>query len=154
MNTLVQQKQQIQVLDTECSMLRNMVRNLSKGSHSAAFNYRMSVNSAQEDLEEEDTLHQTMEDMDLGSQDSHPTNIGQHEAISKCLSIVSMFCKSILILGVSFKVYTSRNFLKATAKVDLEILFLAYSVRLLCWSYFMAAFLMYLFAVQRSCSTL
>lgn len=64
-------------------MLRNMVGNLSKVSHSTASNYRMSVNSAQEDLKEEDTVHQMMENMDLGNQDSHPTNIGQDEAISK-----------------------------------------------------------------------
>jgi hypothetical protein len=63
--------------------VRNMVCNLSKGSHSTASNYRMSVNLAQEDLKEEDTVHQMMEDMDLGNQDSHPTNIGQDEAINK-----------------------------------------------------------------------
>lgn len=82
MNTLDQQKQQIQVLEAECSILRNTVNNLSKGSHLVASNYRMLVNSAQEDLKKEDTVHQMMEDMDLGNQDSQPTNIGQDEAMS------------------------------------------------------------------------
>jgi hypothetical protein len=83
MDTLVQQKRQIQVLEVECSMLRNMVCNLSKGSHSAASNYRMSVNLTPDDLKEEETIHQMIEDMDLGNQESHPTNIGQDEALSK-----------------------------------------------------------------------
>jgi hypothetical protein len=48
MNTLVQQKQQIDVLEAECSMLRNMVCNINKGFHSAASNLMMSVNSVQE----------------------------------------------------------------------------------------------------------
>jgi hypothetical protein len=61
-------------------MLRNMVSNLSKGSHSIASNHRMSVNSIQEGLKEEDIVHQMMEDMDLGNQDSHLSNIGQDEA--------------------------------------------------------------------------
>lgn len=82
MNTLDQQKQQIQVLEAECSILRNTVYNLSKGSHLVASNYRMLVNSAQENLKKEDTVHQMMEDMDLGNQDSQPTNIGQDEAMS------------------------------------------------------------------------
>jgi hypothetical protein len=64
-------------------MSRNMVCNLSKGSHLAITNYRMSMNSSQEVLKEEDNVHQMMEDMDLGNQDSHPTNIGQDEAIKK-----------------------------------------------------------------------
>lgn len=81
MDTLVQWKRQ--VLEAECSMLRNMVCNLGKGSHSVASNYRMSVNSTQEDLKEEDAVHQMMKDMDLGNQESHPTNIGQDEAINK-----------------------------------------------------------------------
>jgi hypothetical protein len=40
----------------------------------------MSVNSTQEDLKEEDIVHQMMEDMDLGNQDSHPTNIGTRQS--------------------------------------------------------------------------
>jgi hypothetical protein len=82
MNTLVQHKQRIDVLGAECFMLRNMVNNLSKGSHSAASNHRMLVNSVQEGLKEEDIVHQMTEDMVLGNQDSHLSNIGQDEANS------------------------------------------------------------------------
>jgi hypothetical protein len=60
MNTLVQQKQQIDVLEVECSMLRNMVYNLSKGSHSTTSNLKMSMNSVQKGLKEEDGIHQMM----------------------------------------------------------------------------------------------
>jgi hypothetical protein len=57
-------------------MLRSMVNNLSKGSHSTIANQRMSMNSIQEDLKEEDIVHQMMEYMDLGNQYSHLSNIG------------------------------------------------------------------------------
>jgi hypothetical protein len=59
----VQQKQKIDVLEAECNMLRNMVINLSKDSHFAASNHRMSTNFVQADLKEEDTIHQMMEDI-------------------------------------------------------------------------------------------
>jgi hypothetical protein len=58
MNTLVQEKQQIDTLEVECNMLRNMVLNLSKGSQSAASNHGMSTNSTQVEFKEEDTIHQ------------------------------------------------------------------------------------------------
>jgi hypothetical protein len=76
MNTLVQHKQQINVLEVECSMLRNMVSNISKGSHYVASNHKMWTNSVQVDFKEEDIAHQLMEDMDLGNHDPHPSNIG------------------------------------------------------------------------------
>jgi hypothetical protein len=40
----------------------------------------MLTNSIQANFKEEDTIHQMMEDMDLGNHDSHPSNIGQEEA--------------------------------------------------------------------------
>jgi hypothetical protein len=43
----------------------------------------MSINLAQEDLKEEDIVHQMMDDMDMGIQDSHLTNIGQDKTINK-----------------------------------------------------------------------
>lgn len=46
-------------------MLRNTVINLSKDSHSTASNLMMSTNSVQEDLKDDDTVHQMMDDMDL-----------------------------------------------------------------------------------------
>lgn len=76
-------KSQIQVLEAECSMLRNMVCNLNKGSQSAAFNFKMSVNSVPDDPKEEETIHQILEDMDLGNQASQHTNIIQDEAHNK-----------------------------------------------------------------------
>lgn len=63
-------------------MLRNLVLNLSKGSQSAASNYRMSTNSVHTELKEDDTVHQMLEDMDIGNQESHPTNLGLEEADS------------------------------------------------------------------------
>jgi hypothetical protein len=80
MNTLVQQKQQIDTLEAECNMLRNMVLNLSKGSQFVASNHRMSTNSIQVEFKEEDIVHQMIKDMDLGNQDSLPSNIGLEEA--------------------------------------------------------------------------
>jgi hypothetical protein len=62
-------------LKAEYAMLRNMVSNLSKGSHSAASNHRMSVNSVQEDFKEEDIV-QMMEVMKLGNQNPHLSIIG------------------------------------------------------------------------------
>jgi len=41
------------------------------------------VNLSIEYLKEEETIHQMMEDVDLGIQESHPTNIGQDEAMNK-----------------------------------------------------------------------
>jgi hypothetical protein len=82
MNTLVRQKQKIDVLEVECNMLRNMVINLTKDSHSVASNHKMSTNSIQVDLKEEHTVHHMMEDMDLGNHNSLPTNLGQEEANS------------------------------------------------------------------------
>jgi hypothetical protein len=76
MNTLVQHNNQINVLEVECSILTNMVSNLDKGSHFAASNHTVLVNSVQEDFEEEDIVHQIMEDMDLGNHNSHLSNIG------------------------------------------------------------------------------
>jgi hypothetical protein len=83
METLLQQKRQIQVLEAECSMLRNMVCNLNKGSQSVASNFRMSMNYVPDEPKEEETIHQMLEDMDLGNQESQPTNIGQDEAHNK-----------------------------------------------------------------------
>lgn len=103
-------------------MLRNMVCNLSKGSHAAASNYRMSVNSSLDDLKEEKTVHQMIEDMDLGNQESHPTNIGQDEALNKhVFRWYFMLCRALLILGVFYRVYTSINFFKSFVKDDLDI---------------------------------
>jgi len=62
-------------LKAEYGMLRNMVSNLSKGSHSAASNHRMSVNSAPEDFKQEDIV-QMMEVMKLGNQNPHLSIIG------------------------------------------------------------------------------
>lgn len=83
MATLLQQKRQIQVLKAKCSMLRNMVCNLNKSSQSAASNFRMSVKSVPDEPKEEETVHQMLEDMDMGNQGSQPTNIGQDEVRSK-----------------------------------------------------------------------
>jgi hypothetical protein len=83
MATLLQQKRQIQVLEAKCSMLRNMVCNLNKSSQSAACNFRMSVKSVPDEPKEEETVHQMLEDMDMGNQGSQPTNIGQDEVHSK-----------------------------------------------------------------------
>jgi hypothetical protein len=59
-----------------------MVINLSKGSHFVASNYETSTNSVKADFKEEDTVHQVMEDMDLGNQNSLPSIIGLEEANS------------------------------------------------------------------------
>lgn len=82
MNTLVQQKQKIDELEVECNMLRNMIINLSKDSHSAASNHRMPTNSLQADPKEEDTVHQMLKDMGNENQNSLSTNHGKEEANS------------------------------------------------------------------------
>jgi len=75
MKTLVQHNKKINVLEVECSILINMVSNLGKGSHFVASNHIVLVNSTQEYFEEEDIVHQIMEDMDLGNHNSHASNI-------------------------------------------------------------------------------
>jgi hypothetical protein len=40
----------------------------------------MSTNYVQANLKEEETIHQMLEDMDIGQQNSLPSNIGQEEA--------------------------------------------------------------------------
>lgn len=81
LSILVQQKQKIDVLEAECNRLSNMTINLIKDSQSVASNHRMLTTSVQVDLKE-DTVHQMMEDMDLGNYDSLPTNLGQEESNS------------------------------------------------------------------------
>jgi len=82
MNTLVQQKKNIDVLEVECNMLRNMVINLSKDSNFITSNHMMSTNYIQANLKEEDTIHERMEDMDLGNHNALPSNLKQEEANS------------------------------------------------------------------------
>jgi hypothetical protein len=41
------------------------------------------MNSSLEDLKEEETIQQIIGNMDLGIHESHPTNIGKYEALSK-----------------------------------------------------------------------
>jgi hypothetical protein len=60
-----------------------MIYNLNKGSHSTISNYRIYVKLAPKGIKEEEIMHQMMEDMDLGIQESHPTNIGKDEANNK-----------------------------------------------------------------------
>lgn len=70
MNSVVQQKQKVDELEAEWRLLRNMVINLSKDMQSAASNQRISINSGQAELKEEDTVYQMLEDMDLKKQNS------------------------------------------------------------------------------------
>jgi hypothetical protein len=79
---MFQHKHKIDVFEAKCSMLRNMVHNLSKGSHSISSNHIMSVDSVQEDLKEEDSVHQMMEDMDLDNQESWHFSIIRKEKAS------------------------------------------------------------------------
>jgi len=51
-NHLVQQRQKLDVLEAKCSMLKNLVINLNKDSHSTTSNHRMSINSAHVGYEE------------------------------------------------------------------------------------------------------
>jgi hypothetical protein len=57
MDTLLQQTKQIQALEVECSMLRNMVYNINKGSQSIASNFRMPMNYIPNEPKEEETFH-------------------------------------------------------------------------------------------------
>jgi len=68
MDTLLQKTRQIQALEEECSMLRNMVYNLNKGSQCIASNFRMPKNFVLNEEEEKETFHQILKDMDLGNQ--------------------------------------------------------------------------------------
>jgi hypothetical protein len=43
----------------------------------------MLVHSSLDDLKDEETIHQTLEDIDLSNHESHPTNIGRDEALNK-----------------------------------------------------------------------
>lgn len=82
MNLLVRQRQKIDVLEAESSMLRNVVINLAKDFQSTASNQRISINSVQEDLKEEETIHQLKDDMEIEQQNSLPSNVGQEEPYS------------------------------------------------------------------------
>ena len=57
-----------------------MVFNLHKDAQSGASNQKMSMNSGQGELKEEDIVHQLIEDTKIMKHDSIPTNIGMEEA--------------------------------------------------------------------------
>jgi hypothetical protein len=69
MNTLAQQKQQIDSSEAMCNMLRNLVLKLIKISQSTTSNHKISTN----------IIHQMLEDMDIGNQESHSTYLGLEE---------------------------------------------------------------------------
>jgi hypothetical protein len=66
MGTLVQLKQEIENIEAECVMLRNLVVHLRKDAYSRASNQRVLVNYGQEALKEEDIVHRLFEDMEIG----------------------------------------------------------------------------------------
>ena len=80
MNTLAQQKQQIDTLEAKCNMLKNFVLNLSKSSHLVALNYRMSTQCFHLEFKENNMIHLLHANMDIGNQESHPTNLGLEDA--------------------------------------------------------------------------
>lgn len=100
MNIMVQHKQQIDVLEAECSKLRNMFSNPSKGYHSIASNHNMSTNSIQG---LQGGRYCPSNDERYGPRQpgllppfQHWTRRSPH---SSCFSLIFMFCKSIRILG-------------------------------------------------------
>jgi hypothetical protein len=60
-----------------------MVFNLHKDAQSGASNQKMSMNSGQWELKEDDIVHQLIEDTEIVNHDSIQTNIGMEE-VTNC----------------------------------------------------------------------
>lgn len=82
MNFLVHQKQKLDILEAECSMLWNLALNLQKDSLSSTSNNKVSINSTRAELKEEETVHQLKEPMDIKQQHSPFLDVGWEEAKS------------------------------------------------------------------------
>jgi hypothetical protein len=65
MNLLVHQNQIIDVLEDECNMLQNLSLNMRKESLYTALNNRVSDAYTQEYLQEDETIHQLTEPMEI-----------------------------------------------------------------------------------------
>jgi hypothetical protein len=65
MGTLVQQKCEMTFLEAKCNMLWTMVINMRKGDHSGASNEVQSMNSNYGKLNEEETMHQHDDVMEI-----------------------------------------------------------------------------------------
>jgi len=76
MNLLGQQSQKLDVFEVEWSMLRNLVINLNNDSHSITWNHGILINSAQVDYNEDETMHQMKDDMDIEQPNSLSSNVG------------------------------------------------------------------------------
>jgi len=64
-NLLVHKKQRFNILEVECSMLRNLALNLHQDSLLLTSNNKDPINYAHVELKEEETVHQLKEPMDI-----------------------------------------------------------------------------------------
>jgi hypothetical protein len=62
LETLLQQKRQIQALETECNLLHHMVINLNRDLQFVAYNFRISMGLSLGEIEEEEIVHQLPKD--------------------------------------------------------------------------------------------
>lgn len=81
-NLPVHQKQRINALEAKSNKLQNLGLNLRKESLPTASNYRVSDGSAQVDLQENETVHQLKEQIDIEQQNSPQSDFNQDKAHS------------------------------------------------------------------------
>jgi hypothetical protein len=62
MNTPLQVKQQLVILEVECNFLQNLVKNFNKDAHSMASNHRL---LGRKERMDEDTMIHLIEDMEI-----------------------------------------------------------------------------------------
>ena len=83
MGTLIQPKRQISMLEAKCTMLHNMVINLSKGEQSGESNQVQSINSNCGPLGEDEIVLQLPDNVEIVKVDSNSTKATQDEATSQ-----------------------------------------------------------------------
>ena len=69
--TMLQQKKQIETLEVECNMLQHLVSSLTRKSQSAVSNFRMSIGLVAKEMKEDESNHQKPKDMDMVDQEAH-----------------------------------------------------------------------------------
>jgi hypothetical protein len=82
MGSLVALKQQLAVVEAECSLLQNLTLNLHRGDQIMALNPRTSANSSRAGLKKEESVHQFDKEMEPMSQEGEPASTGLEDAAS------------------------------------------------------------------------
>jgi hypothetical protein len=79
---------------------------LSKNAYSGASTQRVSSNSWQGELKEEDIVHHLFEDIDIEEQESMPTNHGMEEATNHHIFILDYVFLKLFTYLVTFIIST------------------------------------------------